>query len=217
MKYKLKLPEPLTIEALKGKIDNGYRFKVFQYCFSPIFATYYPFSPAFLMKEKKAARPQIRKYNLLSAIFGWWGVPYGPLYTIRSMKLNLKGGLDVTDDIMKNLTEEDLQNNCVHLVETTMLYKQPAKADIKTMNKLVRDYANDYNLKECYAAWALNADNCFCVGLRVEKDYDKYAGIVHAHLRKKFYKHIQVEVIDLSLDEEYVQLLRQQGTRLIAR
>ncbi|MBR8536870.1 hypothetical protein KDU71_14945 [Carboxylicivirga sediminis] len=217
MKYKLKLPQPLTIEELKYKVENGYRFKAFQYCFSPIFATYYPFSPAFLLKDGETGKPQIRKYNMISAIFGWWGVPYGPLYTIRSMRFNLKGGLDVTDDILKNITEEDLSNNCVHLIETTLLYKQPAKSDIKTMNKLVRDYSYDYNLKECYAAWALEYSNVFCVGLKADTNFDKYAAAFQAHLHKKFYKHIQIDIIDMSAEEEAVDLLRKQGTQVIGR
>lgn len=217
MKYKLKLPHPLTLEQLKTEISNGYRFVAFQYCFSPIFATYYPFSPAFFIKDKKEVRPHIIKYNCVSAIFGWWGIPYGPYQTIRCIQFNLKGGLDVTEEIMKNITEEDLKNNCVHLLQTTMLFRKPDRSDMKTMSKLMRDYTYDYNLKECYAAWSLVEDNCFCVGLKAGKDFKKYADAFHMHLRKKFFKHIHIEIIDMSEEEEFIDLLRKQGVSVITR
>ncbi|MCU4156712.1 hypothetical protein J1N10_12050 [Carboxylicivirga sp. A043] len=216
MKYKLKLAHDLNLEQLKAKIDAGYRFKVFQYCFSPIFATYFPFSPAFLIKDITDGKAHMKKYNWISAVFGWWGI-YGALYTIRALKLNAKGGLDVTEDVMLNITEEDLQNKCVHLRETTLLYRTPARSDIKTMSKLVRDYTYDYNLKECYAAWSLEYDNVFCVGLKTDNDFEKYANAFHQHLSKKFYKHIQIDLIDLNEEVERAMQLRKQGVTVITR
>ncbi|MCT4590160.1 MAG: hypothetical protein N4A71_20200 [Carboxylicivirga sp.] len=216
MKYKLKLPQPLTVDQLQAEINNGYRFVAFQYCFSPIFATYYPFSPAYLLKSREEASRYINKYNWISAIFGWWGIPYGPQTTIRCMRFNLKGGLDVTQDIMKNITDQDLQNNCVQLEETTMLYRKPDRSDLKTIGKLLRNYSGDSNLKECYAGWSLIEDYCFCVGIKADNDFEKYAEAFEQHLRKKFFKHVQIQLIDLNNEAEAIQLLRKQGVPVLA-
>jgi len=35
-------------------------------------------------------------YSLASLLFGWWGVPWGPIYTIQSLTKNLSGGERVT-------------------------------------------------------------------------------------------------------------------------
>jgi len=219
MKYKLNLSQKLSIEELKSKVDSGYRFFVFQYCFSPIFATYFPFSPAVFIKNPDEAKPLIKKYNRISAFFGWWGIPYGPGKTIECIRLNNKGGLDITDDVMLNITEEDLQNNMVELAETTLLYNKPEKGDIKTLKKICRDYEFDYNFKECVAAWSIYSEysHCFCVGINTDKNFQKYADVFEQILRKKFFKHVQIEIIDLKLEHENNPWLRKQGEVIISR
>jgi predicted PurR-regulated permease PerM len=31
-------------------------------------------------------------YSLVTLVFGWWGVPWGPIYTIQSLYKNMRGG-----------------------------------------------------------------------------------------------------------------------------
>jgi len=40
---------------------------------------------------------------LHSLLFGWWGLPWGPIWTIRSIWRCLHGGTDVTDVLMERL------------------------------------------------------------------------------------------------------------------
>ncbi|MEJ6951234.1 hypothetical protein, partial [Natronospora cellulosivora (SeqCode)] len=35
-------------------------------------------------------------YSLLTLFLGWWGFPWGPIYTLESLKNNLKGGEKIT-------------------------------------------------------------------------------------------------------------------------
>ena len=37
---------------------------------------------------------------LLLAAVGWWGIPWGPIYSIQSLYTNITGGHDVTDQIV---------------------------------------------------------------------------------------------------------------------
>jgi hypothetical protein len=34
--------------------------------------------------------------TLLTLVFGWWGIPWGPLYTLQAVTQNLRGGLRQT-------------------------------------------------------------------------------------------------------------------------
>ena len=43
---------------------------------------------------------------LVSLLFGWWGIPFGPIYTIWSIAENFKGK-DVTQEVI------DAVNNSV--------------------------------------------------------------------------------------------------------
>lgn len=31
-------------------------------------------------------------YSLFALVFGWWGIPFGPIYTVRSVYRNIRGG-----------------------------------------------------------------------------------------------------------------------------
>jgi hypothetical protein len=35
---------------------------------------------------------QAAKWSLFSGLFGWWGFPWGPIYTLRALYVNGKGG-----------------------------------------------------------------------------------------------------------------------------
>ena len=37
---------------------------------------------------------------IISALLGWWGIPFGPKFTLESIRTNMKGGKDVTDEVM---------------------------------------------------------------------------------------------------------------------
>jgi hypothetical protein len=45
-------------------------------------------------------------YTFLTFFFGWWGFPWGPIYTIGSIFTNLTGGKDVTQEIIYSLNVE---------------------------------------------------------------------------------------------------------------
>jgi len=43
------------------------------------------------------------KYSLISLVLGWWGIPWGPIYTIWSLIANCSGGKDVTQEVLHAL------------------------------------------------------------------------------------------------------------------
>ncbi len=42
-------------------------------------------------------------FTLLSLAAGWWGIPWGPIYTIQSVYNNSRGGEDVTQAVVNSL------------------------------------------------------------------------------------------------------------------
>jgi hypothetical protein len=42
-------------------------------------------------------------YSLVTLLLGWWGIPWGPLYTPIVLVTNLGGGCDVTAQICETL------------------------------------------------------------------------------------------------------------------
>jgi len=45
-------------------------------------------------------------YTLISLLLGWWGFPWGPIYTIGAVAKNCSGGRDVTAQILSNVSQE---------------------------------------------------------------------------------------------------------------
>jgi hypothetical protein len=85
----------------KREIDRGGKFVVYQYCVSIIIYSYKVNSPVYLIRGGESGLYTFAKYSLVSLIAGWWGLPWGPVYTIQSIYNNFRGGIDVTSDVLE--------------------------------------------------------------------------------------------------------------------
>ena len=95
--------EGLTIEDLNREIDNGGKFVFYQYTISILILTFKRPSDIYFIKAGEKAASKGLQYTLLSAVLGWWGIPWGPIYTIQTIVNNSKGGKDVTQQVMASL------------------------------------------------------------------------------------------------------------------
>ena len=92
-------------DQLAFELERGGRFVMFEYCISLVIVTFKRPSDIFFIRSGKSAVTKGLGYTFLSLIFGWWGIPWGPIYTIGSVFTNLSGGKDVTDDVLASLSE----------------------------------------------------------------------------------------------------------------
>ena len=44
--------------------------------------------------------------TFISMLLGWWGIPFGIIFTIESLFINLSGGRNVTDDVMRAILSD---------------------------------------------------------------------------------------------------------------
>ena len=97
---KIKNIDGLTANDLQNEVDRGGRFLYFAYTVSFIIITFKRTSGVYLIRGNENPRSKGLPYTLASFLLGWWGIPWGPKYTIRSVMTNLRGGKDVTDEVM---------------------------------------------------------------------------------------------------------------------
>lgn len=98
---KIKNIRGLSAADLQDEVNKGGRFAYFPYTISIIFITLKRTSGVYLIrKEEGIGSNKSLPFTLVSLALGWWGIPFGPKYTIESIRANLKGGKDVTDDVM---------------------------------------------------------------------------------------------------------------------
>lgn len=104
----------LSHDELLAELRRGGRFVFYEYCISfIIFTLRRPSSVCFLRAEQWSWLRGL-PYTMLSLLFGWWGLPWGLIYTPLVVMTNLVGGCDVTEQTCAYLgleTGEGLQCN----------------------------------------------------------------------------------------------------------
>ncbi|HEX7905083.1 MAG TPA: hypothetical protein VF487_14520 [Chitinophagaceae bacterium] len=97
---KIKNIDGLSASDLQQEVNEGGRFVYFPYTLSLIFFTFKRTSGVYLVKGGESNVAKGFFYILISVLFGWWGIPFGPKYTLESIQTNWRGGKDVTEDVM---------------------------------------------------------------------------------------------------------------------
>lgn len=97
---KIKNIEGLSAADLQQEADNGARFVYFPYVISFIVVTFRKTSGVYMIKKGESVSKRGTPFTIISMLFGWWGIPFGPKYTLESIRVNQKGGKDVTDEVM---------------------------------------------------------------------------------------------------------------------
>ena len=97
---KVKGLEGITVAQVLSEVDKGAKFVLFQYCISIVVLTFRRSSPVFFIKAGEGTFKHSIGYSLISLFLGWWGIPWGPIYTVGSIINNMNGGKDVTNEIM---------------------------------------------------------------------------------------------------------------------
>jgi hypothetical protein len=88
--------ERMSEEALRRELEAGGRLVVFEYCISLLVITYQRTSDVYFVPAGGGTLGKSFGYTLLTLLAGWWGFPWGPIYTVRALTTNFGGGRDVT-------------------------------------------------------------------------------------------------------------------------
>jgi len=96
----------MTVDELNRELERGGKFVIFQYCFSVIIMTFKRGSDVYFIRSGESTIKHSIGYTLLTFFVGWWGIPWGPVYTIGSIFTNLTGGKDVTQEVINSLNSE---------------------------------------------------------------------------------------------------------------
>ena len=106
-------PPPLSAvpsDELAKAVEEGGRFVLFTYCISVLVMTFRRSSEVtFLRRDQDGAGDAI-KFSLLSGLLGWWGIPWGPIWTIGALFSNARGGKDVTREVLAQKYGEPVAN-----------------------------------------------------------------------------------------------------------
>lgn len=96
--------EGLTRAEVVEQVQRGAKFVVFDYVISLCLITFRRSSEVLFVPAGKSVAVAGLPYCLLSFFFGWWGFPFGVVYTPIAIITNLAGGRDVTRDLLPAFT-----------------------------------------------------------------------------------------------------------------
>jgi hypothetical protein len=83
-------PQTVTEDA------PGYRLVFYEYCISLVFITLRRPTRLYRVPADSWGLLPGLPYTLVTLLFGWWGIPWGFIYTPLVLWTNLSGGREVT-------------------------------------------------------------------------------------------------------------------------
>ncbi len=92
--------EGLDVHTVRQEVDRGARFVLYTYCVSLVLVTLKRPSDIYFVPAGQSRVVKGLPFALISLFLGWWGIPWGPIYTVQSLVNDLLGGKDVTAEIL---------------------------------------------------------------------------------------------------------------------
>jgi hypothetical protein len=93
--------EGMSEAEILVEVRKGGRFVIYMWCVSIIVMTFRRGTDVYFIKAGASGFRHSLPYTLLTLLLGWWGIPWGPIYSIQCLYQNLSGGKDVTDQIVR--------------------------------------------------------------------------------------------------------------------
>ncbi|MFT6686561.1 MAG: hypothetical protein ACJAVH_001833 [Bacteroidia bacterium] len=94
--------EGLNLSDINEEVQRGGKFVSYTYCISIILMTFKRPTDIYFIKADQNATVKGLPYTFISLILGWWGIPWGPIYTIGALFSNLGGGKDLTAEVLQH-------------------------------------------------------------------------------------------------------------------
>ena len=93
----------MSVADLQQAVTAGGKFVRFQFCISVLVMSFKRSSPIIFLQPHESAWLKGLSYSLISLIAGWWGIPWGPIWTLTTIAENLSGGKDLTPQVLAAL------------------------------------------------------------------------------------------------------------------
>jgi hypothetical protein len=101
---RLPLPPDWSADRLAAALRSGGRLVFYEICISAlVFTLRRPTALVYLPPGRPGWLFGL-PYSLLTLLLGWWGLPWGFIYTPLALYTNFSGGCDVTDQVLARLS-----------------------------------------------------------------------------------------------------------------
>ncbi|MGB9030889.1 MAG: hypothetical protein WCC27_12280 [Acidobacteriaceae bacterium] len=102
--------EDMPLSRLSLELHNGTRFVQYEYCISLGTSSFHRQSRVHLLQPGQSRRKRGLHFTVLTFFLGWWGIPFGPILTVKCIYRNCAGGIDLTGKVASFVAS---QEDCV--------------------------------------------------------------------------------------------------------
>ena len=95
--------EGMSFQQVEDAVAAGGRFVIYQYCVSVLVMSFKRHSNIHFVPAGASAAGLGTQFVLVSLLAGWWGIPWGPIWTLATVVDNAGGGIDVTNSVLGSL------------------------------------------------------------------------------------------------------------------
>lgn len=92
--------EGMTAGEIEQAVSRGGRFVIHEYCISVVILTFKRGSDIRFVRPGQSAVGRGLDCIATTMFLGWWGIPWGPIFSVMALWTNLRGGRDVTAEVM---------------------------------------------------------------------------------------------------------------------
>ena len=90
----------MNLAQVEEDVMRGGRFRVFVWNFSALIVSFRRASPLSYTRSTDVVGAKAWCWSIPSMILGWWGFPWGIIFTITSLYRNCHGGRDLTQEVL---------------------------------------------------------------------------------------------------------------------
>jgi hypothetical protein len=105
MSTQIKNVDGLSVQEIRDMVHQGGKFVVFPYTISIVVMTFKRSSDIYFVKPGESGIKHGVGFLFANLLLGWWGIPWGPIYTIGSLVHHIGGGKNVTPEIMNHIAQ----------------------------------------------------------------------------------------------------------------
>lgn len=95
--------EGMSLQDVKEEIDRGGKFVFYQYTISILVMTFKRPTDIYFIKGSESRTAKGLPYFFITLFLGWWGIPWGPIYSLMTIFNALGGGTDVTETVVADM------------------------------------------------------------------------------------------------------------------
>lgn len=205
-------------QILKEQKAGG-RFVVYQWIIPlPFFTPVRRLSKVYFIGNTFKKSKYCVKYNILNMLLGWWGLPFGPIVMIQSVILNLKGGVDVSEDVLLNLNETDYEKGFVRIKEKAVKYMHPSKTEIKEFSKVFKKLDKKQIIDHspivgCFIDTEKDEEPFYVIGIRGTIT-DEIEEAFENEVYKRFYRSMDFKLVNVNEEFETKHDFIKQGLEI---